>query len=169
MARSNGAEFFARDGMSGKYRPIQLECVDCRQDIVAKAVRIIIVYRRCRPARSTKAPAGEAIDVMVRGEFRSETIENVGAVAIAREKDQRWAASAPVEHFEFDVLVDTDELRLMWRRIDDPFRLSRRFLECDGFGLSGRLPGASEGLSAGGYGAVKRTARIVETEANSVT
>jgi hypothetical protein len=85
-----------------------------REDIVSQTICRVVPVRRWRLARRSKAPAGDAVDMVLADKLRSETIERVSGVSIALQEDQRSAGSSPIQNLKLNTGRDGDELRLVW-------------------------------------------------------
>jgi hypothetical protein len=51
--------------------------------------------------------------MILAGKLRSEIIERVRGVSVARQEDEWFAESSPIKHFKLDTFLDSDELNLV--------------------------------------------------------
>ncbi len=114
MAAADRTHLFASDRVSDEHGLLQLEGVDDGKNIVSETVGGVVLVVGGRVAGLTEAATGNAVDVILAGEFGRKVVVAVGGVAQAGEKDERAPGAAPVEDFELDAGLDRDELHGVW-------------------------------------------------------
>ena len=107
MVGGDGALFFSRNRVPYEDRTSEVQGINHRDHIISEPLWVISGLR-CG-GLSYPAPRNPN-DVITRRELRPEAVKNVGCVTETCEKYEVAPGPSPVEHFEFYIRLNLDEL-----------------------------------------------------------